>query len=243
MKQQRADVYLVEHGYAASRKQAQEAISAGRVSANGIALIKPSQTIRQPARIEFTPAHPWVSRGGLKLIAALDHFSLSPQGRICLDVGSSTGGFTQVLLARGAARVYAVDVGHGQMHPTLAIDERVVVFEGLNARDLSTDRIPESVDAIVADVSFISLTLALPAALNLARRGGWLIALVKPQFEVGRAKLGKGGIVRDVGAREAALHDVVEWLSSLDWTVEGTIESPVAGGSGNREYLLAARRR
>jgi len=238
----RADRFLVDRGYAATRAQAQSAISAGRVEANGAPVRKPSQLLASDATIGFEKPHPYVSRAALKLIAALDRFALSPAGRICLDAGASTGGFTQVLLERGAARVYAVDVGRAQLHPTLGADPRIVSLGGVNARHLSRIHVPESADAVVADLSFISLKLVLPAALHLAGRGAWLVALVKPQFEAGRAAIGKGGIVRDDRARLAAVAGIADWLPSLGWQVEGTIESPLPGKSGNREYLLAARR-
>jgi len=237
----RADVFLVEHGYAASRAEAQAAIRAGRVRADGDPLTKPAQMLHEGQEISFEKEHPYVSRGALKLIAALDHFGVSPRDRVCLDIGASTGGFTQVLLERGARRVFAVDVGHGQLHETLASDPRVKSFEGVNARDLTTEVVTEPPEAIVIDVSFISLMLALPRALAMAAKGAWLIALVKPQFEVGREHVGKGGIVKDERVGLAAAERVAEWLAAIDgWQVHGLIESPIAGGDGNREYLLAA---
>lgn len=239
----RADVYLVQHGYAASRAEAQAAIAAGRVLADGQAILKASQPIAEAARIAYEKAHAYVSRSALKLIAALDQFNFLPRGLICLDIGASTGGFTQVLLERGAARVYAVDVGHGQMHADIAKDARVLSIEGVNARELSSAQIPERPQALVADVSFISLKLALPPALEMAASGAWLAALVKPQFEVGRGNVGKGGIVRDTAAQIVALDDIVAWLSSVQgWSVAGHMESPIEGGDGNREFLLAARK-
>jgi 23S rRNA (cytidine1920-2'-O)/16S rRNA (cytidine1409-2'-O)-methyltransferase len=236
----RADIFLVEHGYAATRSEAQAAIKAGLVRANGEAIAKPSQSMNENANIEYAKPHPYVSRGGLKLAAALEKFALSPEDRICLDIGASTGGFTEVLLAGGASKVYAVDVGHGQLHGTLARDRRVVSREGVNARDLSSVQIPEAPNAIVADVSFIGLKLALPPALEMAAPGAWLVALVKPQFEVGRFAIGKGGIVRDARAHQAALDDIAAWIAAKGWTVLGTMESPIPGGDGNREFLLAA---
>jgi 23S rRNA (cytidine1920-2'-O)/16S rRNA (cytidine1409-2'-O)-methyltransferase len=192
--------------------------------------------------INYEPAHPYVSRGGIKLSAALDHFSLSPQGRVCLDIGASTGGFTQVLLERGAERVYALDVGHGQLHPKLAADPRVKRVEGLNARDLTAAKIPEPPRALTADVSFISLKLALPPALHLASADSWAVLLIKPQFEVGPRGVGPRGIVKDDALREAALADVTAWVKTQGWQVLGSMESPIMGGDGNREYLLAAKR-
>jgi 23S rRNA (cytidine1920-2'-O)/16S rRNA (cytidine1409-2'-O)-methyltransferase len=238
----RADVFLVQHGFAASRTEARNAIEAGRVRVAGSPLAKPSQLIAADAEVIYSPAHPYVSRGALKLAAALDEFPLSPVGAVCLDIGASTGGFTQLLLERGAARVYAVDIGHDQLHPSLRGDPRIVLIEGCNARDLGRQQIGETIDAIVADVSFISLKIALPAVLKLARPGAWLVALVKPQFEVGRAKIGKGGIVRDEAARASAVSDIAGWLSAQGWSVAGTMESPIPGGSGNREYLVVARK-
>jgi 23S rRNA (cytidine1920-2'-O)/16S rRNA (cytidine1409-2'-O)-methyltransferase len=237
---ERADVFLVAHGYAASRNEAQAAIRAGTVFADGQSVGKPSQIIREGASIRYVPAHPYVSRGGVKLAAALDHFSLSPEGRVCLDVGASTGGFTQVLLARGATHVYALDVGHGQLHSSIAADARVTKIEGVNARDLTPARLPQAPQAIVADVSFISLKLALPPALKLAQPSAWAVLLVKPQFEAGIGALSKAGIVRDEAARLAALEDIGRWIVTLGWKILGTMPSPIAGGEGNQEYLLAA---
>jgi 23S rRNA (cytidine1920-2'-O)/16S rRNA (cytidine1409-2'-O)-methyltransferase len=242
MAKQRADIFLVKHGFAESRTEAQAAISAGLVRADGKTVAKPSQALAEDAVIAYEKPHPYVSRGALKLVAALDHFGLSPQGLVCLDLGASTGGFTEVLLKRGAKKVYALDVGHGQLHKKLCADPRLVSFEGLNARDLTDVHIRESPGAIVADVSFISLKLALPPTLALAAPGAWLVALVKPQFEAGRDAIGKGGIVKSQAARLAALKSVVDWLSGRKWSVQGTMESPLAGGDGNREFLLAARK-
>lgn len=237
----RADVFLVEHGYAKTRAEAQEAIAAGKVFDGGRPVLKPSQRLNETSRIRYERAHPFVSRGALKLVAALDRFELSPQGLVCLDLGASTGGFSEVLLARGAGRVYSVDVGHGQLDPRIAGDARVFSMEGTNARSMKP--LPEAPQAIAADLSFISLKLALPPALSMAARGAWLVALVKPQFEAGPEHVGKGGIVRDEDAQRAALADIEAWLSCMDgWAVAGTMESPVKGGDGNREFLLAARK-
>ena len=239
----RADVFLVEQGYAKSRSEAQAAIRLGRVRADGAPILKASQALASGAVIEYERPHPFVSRGGVKLKAALDHFALSPQERVCLDLGASTGGFTQVLLEGGAARIHAVDVGHGQMDESLAKDGRVVRHEGLNARDLSATDVPEPLGAITADLSFISLELVLPPALALAVPGAWLVALVKPQFEVGRPLVGKGGVVRDTDARAAAIARIANFVGAQPgWRVLGHIESPIAGGDGNIEYLLAAQR-
>lgn len=237
----RADVFLVEQGYAKSRSEAQAAIRLGRVCADGVTVSKPSQALRPGASIEFEKPHPFVSRGGVKLKAALDHFALSPRSRVCVDLGASTGGFTQVLLEGGATQVYALDVGRGQMDETLARDPRVIRRDGINARDLSAADVPASIGAITADLSFISLELALPSALALAAPGAWLVALVKPQFEVGRTLIGKGGVVRDREAREAALAKIANFVAAQrSWHVLGHIESPIMGGDGNAEYLLAA---
>lgn len=196
--------------------------------------------IAEDAEITATPAHPWVGRGGLKLDHALTLWPVAVAGRTVLDVGASTGGFTQVCLSRGAARVYAVDVGRGQLHPSLASDPRVVELSGTDARVLDATLIPTPPDLIVTDVSFIALSKALPAALALAGEGAELVALVKPQFEVGRDGVGKGGLVKDKAARAQALADVVAWLENVAWRVLATADSPVTGGDGNREFLLRA---
>ncbi len=236
----RADLYLVENGFAATRAEAQAAIRAGTVSANGARVLKPSQMIAEGTAIAYTKAHPYVSRGALKLLAALDHFELSPENLTCLDIGTSTGGFTEVLLERGAHCVYAVDVGHGQLRQKLADDPRVISLEGTDARNLTVHHIAEPPQVIVADVSFISLKLALPAALALAKNA-WLVALVKPQFEAGREHVGKGGLVKDEAAHDEAVKTVVALLTKRGWSILGVIESPIQGGDGNREFLVAAR--
>ncbi len=236
----RADVYLVDHEFAASRSEAQAAIRAGTVTANGKRVLKPAEPIADGAEIVYVKAHPYVSRGALKLLAALDAFELSPEGLTCLDIGASTGGFTEVLLERGAHRVYAVDVGHGQLRQKLMDDPRVVSLEGTDARTLTMAHIGGPAGVVVADVSFISLKLALPAALALARNA-WLVALVKPQFEAGRAAVGKGGIVKDEAAQSESVAAVVALLKKLKWTVLGTIDSPIDGGDGNREFLIGAK--
>jgi 23S rRNA (cytidine1920-2'-O)/16S rRNA (cytidine1409-2'-O)-methyltransferase len=242
MTRKRIDLLLVERGLFDSRARARAAIEAGLVSADGKAVTRPSDMMDDDADIIATPAHPWVGRGGLKLDHALTLWPVVVEGRTVLDVGASTGGFTQVCLSRGAARVYAVDVGRGQLHPTLASDPRVVELSGTDARLLDANLIPTPPDVIVTDVSFIALAKALPAALALAGEGAELVALVKPQFEVGRERVGKGGLVRDEAARAGALADVVAWLESIDWRVLATADSPVTGGDGNREFLLRAVR-
>jgi 23S rRNA (cytidine1920-2'-O)/16S rRNA (cytidine1409-2'-O)-methyltransferase len=238
----RADVFLVNQGLAATRSEAQAAIRAGHVSADGEQIKKAAQKLQSNMSISYQPAHPYVSRGGVKLAAALDHFALSPETRICLDIGASTGGFTQVLLERRASRVYAVDVGHGQLHAKIKADRRVIPLEGLNARELTSAKVPEPPQAIVADVSFISLRQALPPALALASRDAWAVLLVKPQFELGRWGTSRAGIVRDKSLRETALAEVTDWVKGQGWHVIGSMDSPITGGDGNQEYLLAAAR-
>ena len=240
----RADVFLVQHGFAESRTEAQAAIHAGKVKADGRQITKPSQLISEDASISYEKAHPYVSRGALKLIAALDQFGLSPAERICVDVGSSTGGFTEVLLARGAFKVYAVDVGHGQLHRKLVNDPRVVQREGVNARDLSQHQIPEPIDAITIDVSFIGLRLVFPPVMKLVRSGAWMVALIKPQFEAGQEWISKRGVVRSYNIHTEIVQGVARFLGSQSgWSLLGTMESPVQGGDGNREFLVAAQRK
>ena len=205
-------------------------------------MTKPSDLLAPDAAIEAVPAHPWVGRGALKLLHALDAWPVVVQGRVVLDVGASTGGFTEVCLTRGAARVYAVDVGRGQLHGRLAADPRVISLEATDARDLTADMVPEPPALIVTDVSFIGLAKALPAALALAAPGADLIALVKPQFEVGPERVGKGGLVTDAAARLAALDGVKQFLAESGWTVRASAESPIEGGDGNREWLLWANK-
>ena len=239
----RADLFLVEKGHAASRSEAQAAIRAGLVKVDGEVLEKPSKTVADGAAIEYRKPHPFVSRGGVKLAAALDHFQLSPEDRICLDIGASTGGFTEVLLMGGASKVYAIDVGHGQMHPRIQRDKRVIAKDGINARDLSPAHLPEAPSGLTIDVSFIGLQLALPPAMAMAAAGAWLVALVKPQFEVGRDWVGKGGIVRDTEAQMQALTDIKAFIGAQSrWSVIGSIESPITGGEGNKEFLIAAQK-
>jgi 23S rRNA (cytidine1920-2'-O)/16S rRNA (cytidine1409-2'-O)-methyltransferase len=234
----RIDTLLVERGLFDSRARAQAAIAAGLVRTNGRTISKPSETIGPDAALEAEPAHPWVSRGGVKLAHALDAFGVDPAGKVCLDVGSSTGGFTQVLLARGASRVFAIDAGRDQLHLSLRGDPRVVLHEGLDIRKATAAEIPERAALAVIDVSFISLRLVLPAVTRLLAPDDEIVALVKPQFEVGRAALGKGGIVKDEAARRDAISGVVRTLSDLGFTLSEPIESPIAGGDGNREYFV-----
>ena len=241
---QRADRLLVARGLAESRTRAQALIAAGLVLCDGRPLVKASQDLEETADLVVTGRdHPWVSRGGLKLAAALDAFSLDPSGQVCLDLGASTGGFVDVLLSRGAVKVYAVDVGRGQLAPSLSTDPRVVSLEQTDARSLTPSLIAEPIGLLSADLSFISLMLALPAALKLVAPGGRLVALVKPQFEAGPAAVGKGGILRDPAARLAAVAKVRDWLDARQgWIVDDVVDSPITGGDGNREALLSARR-
>ncbi|HZP71149.1 MAG TPA: TlyA family RNA methyltransferase [Pseudolabrys sp.] len=236
---QRADRVLVARGLFDSRAKAQAAIEAGLVTADSRAVRKASEEIPLDAVLHARAPHPYVSRGGVKLAAALDHFGFDPKGRVCLDVGASTGGFTQALLQHGALRVYAVDVGHGQLHQRLRSRPEVTSFEGTDIRTLSPDRLDEAPDVITVDVSFISLRLALPPALALARTPAWLVALIKPQFEAGPTAV-KKGIVRDRAVHAAICDDMAGFVRSLGWRVVGTLQSPIEGGDGNVEFLLGA---
>lgn len=241
MTRKRADVALVERGFFASRARAQEAIAAGLVTVNGAVIRKASDGVSQDAAITAEQPHPYVSRGGVKLAAALDAFDIDPKDRICLDVGASTGGFTEVLLLRGAEHVYAVDVGHGQLHPKVAGDARVTNLEGTDARSLDEALIQRQADLLVSDVSFISLKLVLPAAVALLKPRATLAVLVKPQFEAGR-DLVKKGIVRDEAVHRAVCEDMTAFVAALGFSIIGLVPSPIAGGDGNREFLLGARR-
>ena len=234
---------MVEEGLVSSRARAADLIRRGCVTVAGKTALKPGALVNDDAALALAPGEgAYVSRGALKLEAALDAFGLDPAGLVALDIGASTGGFTEVLLAKGAAKVYATDVGRGQLHKRLRADPRVVALEATDARRLDAAIIPEPVAAVVADVSFISLTQALPAALKLAGPGAWLVALVKPQFEAGRAAVGKGGIVRAAEDRERAVARVRGFLEGEGWTVIGAVQSPIEGGSGNIEFLIGARR-
>jgi 23S rRNA (cytidine1920-2'-O)/16S rRNA (cytidine1409-2'-O)-methyltransferase len=241
MTRKRADVILVERGFFASRARAQEAIAAGRVTVNGAPVRRASDTVPDAAVIAAQAPHTYVSRGGVKLAAALDAFHIDPKGFICLDIGASTGGFTEVLLMRGAAHVYAVDVGHSQLHPKVAKDARVMSLESTDARSLSPALIPQPADLLVADVSFISLKLVLPAVVALLKPRASLAVLVKPQFEAGRDNV-KKGIVRDEAVHRAVCEDMTAFVASLGFEPLGLIPSPIEGGDGNREFLLGARR-
>lgn len=241
MSRQRLDQLLVDRGLVESRARARALILAGQVLVNGQKAAKAGQLVDSDARLEVLAPMPYVSRGGLKLEAALDRFGISVEGRVCLDIGASTGGFTDCLLKRGASRVYAVDVGRGQLDWRLRNDPRVIVLEGLNARYLGREHIPEAVDLAVCDVSFISVTLILPRLPPLLAPGGEMVILVKPQFEVGRGQVGKGGIVRDPELQQAACRKVAAAVESLGFRAEW-IPCPVPGAEGNQEFLLHARR-
>jgi len=240
----RADQLLVERGLAESRAKAQALIIAGLVSSGGRRIDKPGVPLPEDAELALAGRdHPWVSRGGLKLAFALDHFAIDVRGAVALDIGASTGGFTDVLLARGAARVHAVDVGRGQLAWKLRQDPRVIVHEGVNARYLSRADIADSIDLITCDASFIGLATVLPAPLSLAAERAGLVALIKPQFEAGPAEVGKGGVVRDPAVHKAVCDRVAAWVGAQPgWTVIGIAESPIQGPAGNREFLLYARR-
>ncbi len=237
----RADQLLADRGLAESRTRAQALILAGLVYSGDRKVDKAGQQLPADAPLSVKGRdHPWVSRGGLKLDHALTHFGWDVTGSTAIDVGSSTGGFTDVLLTRGAAKVYAVDVGHGQLAWKLREDERVVVLERTNARHLTAETIPDRIDLVVCDASFIALSKVLPAALGLARPGARLAALIKPQFEAGRDEVGKGGVVRDPAVHQAVCDDVVAWLGSIGWAVAGVVPSPITGPEGNIEFLVAA---
>ena len=242
MGRQRADLLLVARGLFDSRAKAQAAIAAGGVLEDGKPVAKASETLDEAAEIRAEAAHPWVGRGALKLDHAFGLWPIPVEGRIGLDVGASTGGFTEVLLSKGISHVYAVDVGHGQLHTKIGSDARVTDLSGLDARNLTAALIPQAPGLVVSDVSFIALAKALPAALALAAPGADLVALIKPQFEVGREAVGKGGLVKDEAARAKALADVAAFLTSSGWIVRASTGSPIAGGDGNREHLLWAQR-
>jgi 23S rRNA (cytidine1920-2'-O)/16S rRNA (cytidine1409-2'-O)-methyltransferase len=243
---QRLDQLLLARGLVDSRAQAQAMIMAGQVQVGGQVVTKAGQQTAFDSEIDLKqPPHPWVSRGGLKLVHALEHYGLDPTGAVALDIGSSTGGFTDVLLAKGAVRVYAIDVGRGQLAWRLRQDPRVEVREGVNSRYLTADDVPELVDWLVADVSFISLTLALPAALSRLKPGGQLVALIKPQFELSPRDIEKGGVVRDPQRRQQAIDRIISWISELEihacrFALQGTVASPILGPAGNQEFLLVA---
>ncbi|HVJ03520.1 MAG TPA: TlyA family RNA methyltransferase [Sphingomonas sp.] len=239
----RADQMLVDRGLAESRTRAQALIMAGLVFAGERKVEKPGQTLPDDAAIEVRGRdHPWVSRGGIKLAHALDHFGWDVTGAVAIDVGSSTGGFTDVLLTRGAARVYAVDSGTNQLAWKLRQDPRVIVHEQTSARILTDAHIPEPVDLIVCDASFIGLAKVLEVPFRFAKADARLAALIKPQFEAGREEVGKGGVVRDAQVHARVCHEVADWVSAQGWTVIGITESPITGPEGNVEFLIAAQR-
>lgn len=238
---QRADLLLVERGLFESRAKAQAAIEAGHVRADGKTIAKPSETIARDAVIEAEPAHPWVSRGGVKLAAALEHYPIDLEDHVCVDVGASTGGFTEVLLANGASVVYAIDVGSAQLHPSLRGNPKIVSMENTDIRTLAGKRLEIRPDVVVVDVSFISLKLVLPAVLPLAASPMHLLALIKPQFEADRAH-SKKGIIRDEVVHRAVCDDISAFASSLGCTDIEVFPSAITGGDGNREFFLGARR-
>lgn len=239
----RVDALLVEQGLVETRTKAQALVLAGRVYVGESRLDKPGHSIASDTILTLRgDEHPWVSRGGVKLAHGLEQFDIEAVDRICLDVGASTGGFTDVLLQAGARKVYAVDVGRGQLDWSLRNDPRVVVHEGVNARYLEPSIIPEAPSVIVCDASFIGLETLLPAALSLAQPGAVLVALIKPQFEVGKGRVGKGGVVRDPALHEEVCERIRSWLEeSMGWHVLGIAESPITGPKGNKEFLIAAR--
>jgi len=240
----RLDIALVDRGLVPTRSRARDLIQRGLVTVSGAAVSKPALSVTDDADIALLTADAFAaSRGGEKLKAALDAFGFDPSSRTALDIGASTGGFTELLLARGAARVFAVDVGHGQLHPRLTSDPRVTSLEGQDARGLTAQLIPSPITALVADVSFISLTKALPEALDLTAPGCWLAVLVKPQFELGPSAIGKGGIVRDPTRGPKVWGEIARWLEARGWETRPMVASPITGGSGNMEYLLGATRR
>jgi 23S rRNA (cytidine1920-2'-O)/16S rRNA (cytidine1409-2'-O)-methyltransferase len=241
MTKQRADRLLVARGLFESRARAQAAIAAGRVSADGVLVRKAAEEVSDTATIEAEPEHPYVSRGGVKLAAALDHFAIDVKDRVCLDVGASTGGFCDVLLLRGARRIYAVDVGRDQLHERLRHHDKIISIEATDIRALDPSRFAEEPDFASVDVSFISLKLVLPAAEKLLHQRATLVALIKPQFEAGRAD-NKKGIVRDAAVHAAVCAEIEAFLAARGWRVGGIIPSPIPGGDGNREFFIEAKR-
>lgn len=238
----RLDILMVERNLVDTRTKAQALIAAGKVYSNEVKLDKPGHMVTDNIPLTIREAeHPWVSRGGMKLAHALKHFAVNPTGKTCLDIGASTGGFTDVLLTNGAKKIYAVDVGHGQLDWKLRQDSRVIVLEKTNARNLDSSIIPDAPELIVCDASFISLKTILPASLALASAKATLISLIKPQFEVGKGNVGKGGVVRDEKLHQAVCEDIEKWIDGLlHWKVLGITESPVRGPKGNIEFLIAA---
>lgn len=244
MAKERVDKLLVDRGLVESRSKAQALIMAGLVYVGTQRIDKPGQTLPPDCELFLKGQdHPWVSRGGLKLAKALQHFAIDPTGMVGADIGASTGGFTDVLLSLGAAKVYAVDVGHGQLAWKLRNDPRVVVLEKVNARHLTAAEIPDPLDIVVCDASFIGLQTVLPAALALTKPAAFAVALIKPQFEVGPGQVGKGGVVRDPELHQAVVERITAWFANLQgWSVIGVTESPILGPEGNKEFLIAACR-
>ncbi len=240
----RLDQLLVARGLAESRSRAQALIMAGLVYTQEQKLDKAGAEVAEDIALTVRGReHPWVSRGGMKLAKAMEHFALDVHGAVAMDVGSSTGGFTDVLLTHGAAKVYAVDVGHGQLDVKLRTDPRVVVMESTNARHLTAAQVGEPLDVVVCDASFISLTKVLPAALALAQPGAQLVTLIKPQFEVGKAEVSRGkGVIRDPALHQRVCHDIADWVTQEGWQVVGITPSPITGPKGNVEFLLYARK-
>lgn len=243
IKKLRADVLLVEVGLAESRHEAQRLIMAGEVRLGPDDLVrKPGQLLAVDAPVSVADSERYVSRGALKLLRGIEEFAPPVAGAMALDLGASTGGFTEVLLRRGAARVYAVDVGYGQLHLRLREDPRVVCLERTNARELGPSLIPDAIDVLVGDVSFISLRKVLPPCAPLLRPGAWILVLVKPQFEAGRGEVGKGGVVRDAAVRERCIEEIRDFaVRDLGWIAQGVVPSPITGPKGNQEYILALR--
>ncbi len=240
----RLDQLLVDRGLVESKSRAQALIMAGLVYTGEKRLDKPGQPVPEDLQVDLRGQdHPWVSRGGLKLAKAIESFPINPAGKVAIDVGASTGGFTDVLIQNGAAKVYAVDVGQGQLAWKLRQDPRVVVLEKTNARHLTAEQIPELVDLVVCDASFIGLETVLPAALSLTKPQAWLAALIKPQFEVGKGRVGKGGVVREPELHKEVCDRIEAWVGGLPgWTVRGIVESPIKGPEGNIEFLIAAEK-
>jgi 23S rRNA (cytidine1920-2'-O)/16S rRNA (cytidine1409-2'-O)-methyltransferase len=237
---QRLDEALVARMLYPSRARARDAVLRGLVNVDGQPARKPSQTVLPDAKLTTSDeGSQYVSRAALKLVHALDHFKIDAAGRVCLDIGASTGGFTEVLLERGAKHVFAIDVGHSQM---MLHDDRITLHEGLNIRDVKAEHISEDVSLITCDISFISLGIALPATLELVQPGTEMLALIKPQFEVGRDGIGKGGLVKDPAAHERVNAHIIQFLETNKWSVYGIIPSPMEGGDGNQEFLIAAKK-
>jgi 23S rRNA (cytidine1920-2'-O)/16S rRNA (cytidine1409-2'-O)-methyltransferase len=244
MAKERVDKLLVDRGLVETRAKAQALILAGLVYSDTKRIAKAGDQIQIDAPLALKGQdHPWVSRGGMKLAKGIEHFALPVAGRIAADIGASTGGFTDVLLHHGAAKVYAVDVGHGQLAWKLRQDPRVIVLEKTNARHLTSAEIPDPLNIVVCDASFIGLETVLPAALALAKPGAWAIALIKPQFEVGPGQVGKGGVVRDPAQHAEVCARIGAWFGALPgWSVRGIVESPITGPEGNKEFLIAAEK-